>query len=101
MTIQITLRKSSRTNKKWNVVFDNNDQHYNIHFGAHGMSDFTIHKDNKRKQNYIKRHEVSEDWNDITTAGYWSRWLLWNKKTISESIKDIESRKNVKILLEK
>ena len=28
-----------------------------IHFGAAGYEDYTIHKDDKRKELYIKRHE--------------------------------------------
>jgi hypothetical protein len=28
----------------------------------------------------------------IDTAGFWSRWLLWNKPTIKESYDDIKRR---------
>jgi hypothetical protein len=65
-----------------------------IYFGAAGYSDFTKHKDEARKQRYIKRHENNEDWSKsgIDTAGFWSRWLLWNKETIKESYDDIKKR---------
>ena len=55
-----------------------------IYFGAVGYSDFTIHKDPDRKQRYINRHEKNENWtkSGIDSAGFWSRWLLWNKPSI-------------------
>jgi hypothetical protein len=71
-----------------------------IHFGAKGYEDYTKHKDEERKQLYLARHENNEDWNKsgILTAGFWSRWLLWNKKTLKESIKDVEERFNIEIV---
>ena len=62
-----------------------------VRFGAFGMSDFTKNNDEERKQRYLNRHK-NEDWNDITTAGAWSRWLLWNKPTITESLADLKKR---------
>lgn len=59
-----------------------------IKFGAFGMEDYTIHKDDKRKDNYIARHRVREDWNDPLTAGFWSKHILWNLKTVDASLKD-------------
>ena len=45
------------------------------------------------KKRYINRHKNNEDWtkSGIDTAGFWSRWLLWNKKTIQDSYKDIKN----------
>ena len=65
-----------------------------IYFGAVGYSDFTIHKDPDRKQRYINRHEKNENWtkSGIDSAGFWSRWLLWNKPTIKASYQDIKKR---------
>jgi hypothetical protein len=59
-----------------------------IKFGAFGMEDYTIHKDDKRKDNYIARHRVRENWNDPLTAGFWSKHILWNLKTVDASLKD-------------
>jgi hypothetical protein len=50
-----------------------------------------MHKDDKRKEAYIKRHERREDWS-ITgkdTSGFWSKHLLWNKDTVKASYDDI------------
>ena len=62
-------------------------------------SDYTQHKDELRKDNYIKRHQVNEDWTNLKKAGTWSRYILWNEKTINKSIKDMESRFHIKIML--
>lgn len=71
-----------------------------VHFGAKGMSDYTIHKDLERKQRYIDRHRANEDWtkSGIDTAGFWSRWLLWGEPTLRESIRKIEDKFGVKII---
>jgi hypothetical protein len=67
-----------------------------VDFGQKGYEDYTIHKDPKRKELYIKRHSgMGEDWNDPLTPGFWSRWLLWEKPTIQESLKFIKKRFNL------
>jgi hypothetical protein len=70
-----------------------------IAFGARGYQDFTIHKTVERKNRYIKRHKRKESWkkSGITTAGFWSRWLLWNKTSLKSSANDIQKRFNIKI----
>lgn len=68
-----------------------------IQFGQRGAEDFTIHGDDERKLRYLKRHFSREDWTDLNSAGMWSAWLLWNKRTIGESIKDIEKSFGIKI----
>ena len=63
------------------------------HFGARGMSDYTQHKDPKRKDNYLSRHGgMGEDWKDPTTAGALSRWILWGKPSLRESFNDYKKK---------
>lgn len=88
------IKKSTLKNKKFDVF---QDEKKITSFGAIGYEDYTMHNDDKRKANYIKRHKSNEDWSDPTTAGFWSRWILWNKKTISASILDTEKRFKIKI----
>ena len=97
MTQTFILEKSSRPSKKYMITTPSEKK---IHFGASGYSDFTIHKNDARKYNYINRHSVSEDWTKkgINTAGFFSRWILWNKPSLEESIKDTERRFNIKIV---
>ena len=63
-------------------------------FGAIGYEDYTMHKDPSRKARYIARHKNKENWtkSGINTAGFWSRWLLWNKPTLQSSYNDIKNR---------
>jgi hypothetical protein len=82
--------KSTRAQKKYMVRVDD----VTVHFGAKGYDDFTTHKDERRKKMYLSRHAKREDWTleGVRTAGFWSRWLLWNKSTLQESIKDVNRR---------
>jgi len=96
MVVEVKLTKSDNPKKKYKAVVESKDRKKTIHFGAAGMSDYTKHKDDKRKARYIARHKKREDWTDPFTSGYWSRWLLWGKKTIKASKADIEKTKNIK-----
>lgn len=92
---KIELSRSTRTGKKFMVNVNGNV----VHFGAKGFEDFTTHGDEARKERYILRHKAKEDWtkSGIQTAGFWSRWLLWNKPTLKQSISDIQTRFGVEI----
>ncbi len=48
----------------------------------------------KKKNAYIARHKVNENWNDPTSAGALARYILWNKKTLTDSIADFKQRFN-------
>ena len=85
----VEIVKSKKPNKKFDAVIDKTKT---VSFGAKGYSDFTIHKDEDRRDRYIKRHKTNENWNDPTTAGFYSRWVLWNKPTMKESITDLNKK---------
>lgn len=94
----ISLKDANDNKHKYVVTLLNKEtgREKTIRFGAFGMSDYTIHKDDKRKNNYIARHKVRENWADPSTAGFWSRWILWNLPTISASLKDTINRFQLK-----
>ena len=96
---QYYLYPSNLKTKKYTVKFINEQTRRinTIHFGAAGMSDYTLHKDNRRKALYIKRH-INDNINDLNFAGCWSMNLLWNKKTLEESIKDMEQTFKITII---
>ena len=95
---EVILKKSTNDNKKYDAYVEGKK----VSFGAKGYSDFTQHKDEERKRNYIARHgSGNQNWNDLTTAGAWSKWLLWNKPTIRESIKSMENKFNINIKYKK
>lgn len=94
----VKLEKLSGDKKKYMVVLKHKvkgiDKEKTIKFGEAGAEDYTIHKDDERKKLYIARHEKNENWtkSGIATAGFWSRWLLWNQKTLNASLNDIKKR---------
>ena len=66
-----------------------------VHFGAKGSSTYIDHKDEKKKDAYIARHRVNENFNNPMTAGSLARFILWNKTTLSASINDFKRRFNL------
>ena len=94
---EIIITKSKNKDKKYDARIDGKKT---VSFGAAGMSDFTKNKDPERKQRYLNRHRKNENWSDPTTAGFFAKNLLWNKPTLTESIKDTNNRfKNINIKL--
>ena len=65
-----------------------------VHFGATGYQDYTQHGDEERKASYLARHKAREDWTlaGAETAGFYARWLLWNKRSMRASAADIQRR---------
>ena len=77
------------------ATFEINGHKKIIHFGAAGMSDFTKHRDNVRKNRYIFRHHKDLGTGDPTRAGYLSTFILWNKPSLQASISDYKRRLNI------
>ena len=93
MTLKLEkIIKSPIATKKYRAIFSDETH---TDFGAKGYSDYTIHNDDERKERYIKRHKTNEDWNNPKSAGSLSRYILWNKKTLSQSIADYKKRFNL------
>ena len=93
----VVITPSHLKQKKYDAVVNGTKT---IPFGAKGMSDFTIHKDEARKQRYINRHRKNEDWTNPLTAGFYSRWVLWHLPTLKESVEDMNKRfKNYRFVL--
>lgn len=93
-----TLRKSLKPAKKYDAVFVKDDgKEKVISFGAAGMSDYTKHKDEKRRSRYLKRHSgMGEKWSQPDTAGALSRWILWGDSTsIRKNLKTFKQKFNV------
>jgi hypothetical protein len=75
-----------------------------IKVGSAGMGDYTIFNKeqgekiaDEHKERYINRHQKREDWTKtgITSNGFWAKHLLWNKRTMQESIKDVIKKYNL------
>lgn len=92
------IMNSDRRGKRFVAIPTDNDGKI-VHFGSSEHENYTMHKDPKRKQSYLNRHAKNERWDDLTTAGAWSRHLLWNKETLQDSSRDMENHFGIKITL--
>lgn len=96
----LNITKSDKPEKRFKATFCKCEKknackgsnHKVVHFGQKGGSTYIDHKDDEKKDNYIARHRVNENWRDPTTAGALARFILWNKKTLSASIADFKNR---------
>ena len=95
--MQVVIQKSKRTDKKNDAVIDGKKT---IPFGQKGASDYTIHRDPERKDRYINRQKPREDGTDARTAGFYNRFVLWNKPTLEQPVDDLDNKyKNSNFLL--
>ena len=96
--MKVEIKPSTQKDKKLMAIFtdDEGKKVKTTHFGAKGMSDFTIHKDKERKERYLDRHRKRENWDSYMTAGSLSRWVLWNRPTLKASIADYKKRFSLK-----
>ena len=103
MVINIEIVRSSRQGKKYDAVIQREDgRTKTVPFGATGFSDYTLHKNKSRKDAYISRHRANEDWSSqgYETAGFYSRWILWNLPSLRASVADTNKRfSNINIKL--
>lgn len=66
------LKPSTRKNKKYQLVLD--DQI--IHFGQKGSQTYVEGASKEKREQYLKRHRVNEDWTR-PNPGSASRYILW------------------------
>jgi hypothetical protein len=90
----IKLVESPIQEKKYRVYLEVDGKERHVDFGQYGAKDFTKTKEEARKALYLERHRAREDWtkSGILTAGFWARWILWNRKTIAASLADVKQR---------
>ena len=86
---------STRADKKMMVTLPSGRV---IYFGAAGAEDYTTHRDPARRASYIARHRPREAWDDENTAGFWSRWVLWQEPTLRAALVAVAKRLNAKVL---
>tara|TARA_B100001142_G_scaffold80566_1_gene81408 strand:+ start:115 stop:399 length:285 start_codon:yes stop_codon:yes gene_type:complete len=93
----VKFAKSDRDGKKMKAVFyDDNKKVKTTHFGLDTGSTYIDHKDEDKKKAYIARHSKNnENWNDYQSAGSLSRYILWNKTSLKDSINDYKKKFNL------
>ena len=86
------IRKTkSHSTKRYIAIFSDGDMTI---FGLRNpkSGNYLDHNDKKRKQDYLNRAKNHLKTLDFKKAGYLSIFIAWNKKTITSSIKDFNSR---------
>jgi len=91
----VSIKRSTKSGKKFMATFQTNGRTKVIHFGFSGMQDLTIHHDRRRRNRYITRHMKDLKTGDPSRAGYLSMFVLWNKPSLQASIADYRRRLNV------
>ena len=99
----LSIKPSERATKKYVATFCLCDgetkccdkERKRVHFGQKGSSTYIDHKDDKKKDAYIARHKVNENFNNPLSSGSLIRYILWNKTTLSASISDFKKRFNL------
>ena len=79
VSLNLSFERSSRKNKRLQVTLSSHGVVVKrIHFGQLGAFTFFDGAPNSKKESYIKRHSVREDWTDPFTAGFHARFVLWS-----------------------
>jgi hypothetical protein len=93
----ISIKPSNKSDKKLMATFETNGRKKVIHFGFKNntKNDYTKHKDIKRRNRYIFRHNKDTKTGDPSRAGYLSLFVLWNKPSLQASIADYRRRLSV------
>ena len=98
--MKFLLRASHLKNKRYDGIFlgsNPTEKSIVVPFGSPVHQNYLFHKDEKRRERYLKRHAVNEDWNNPFTAGALSRWILWGPTTdINKNIELFKSKFNLK-----
>ena len=100
--MEVIIKLSDRPDKRYMAVFyDKDNKVKTTHFGYAITDDKGIkkygstyidHKNDELKSAYIARHKVNEDFTNYMSAGSLAFHILWNKKSLRESIADYKKR---------
>ena len=83
----LELNMSTRKDKK--MVFKMENPKRTIHFGSKTSRTYVEGASKEDRLNYIKRHRVRENWDEIN-AGSLSRFLLWGDSEVSSGYSSVQ-----------
>ena len=87
------IRPSIRKNKRFEALFPDNTK---INFGLKGGNTYIDHGDKTKRENYLKRHIVNENWGNPKTPGSLSAYLLWGpSKSLETNLKNFKKKFNL------
>jgi len=94
--VLIDFRKSKKEGKKYEIILLIDGKKRSIHFGSNVSKTFVEGATIEKRNNYLKRHSVNEDWNYIN-PGSLSAGILWgDSNDIQENLKDYMKEFNIK-----
>jgi hypothetical protein len=86
----LRLEPAGDGKRKYTAFFDDGSK---TSFGQYGASDYTMHKDEARRERYRARHKKDLDTKDPKRAGYLSYYILWGDSTsLQQNVKDYNKR---------
>lgn len=92
----LSVSASDKPDKKLMAVFQQDNGRKKItHFGQATADDYTRNHDKEQRERYRSRHAKDLDTGDPTRAGFLSYYILWNKPTITASIRDYKKKFNL------
>ena len=92
--MEVVIRDSPGQKRAYVVITHKDSGQKTIQFGdKNSKGTFYDGASEKKRENYLKRHGAGqEDWNNPMSAGFWSRWVLWEKKGREETEKFLRSK---------
>ena len=97
--ISVEIKENPKTNKSSHkaIFKKENGRTQTINFGSQGALTYIDGATKKVRENYIKRHEVREDWTKPNNAGSLSRWIKWgDSKSINKNISEFKKKFGLK-----
>ena len=91
-----SISPSTREGKKYDAVFMIDGKEKKVSFGLAGSSTFIDHADLEKREAYLSRHKVLENWENPLSAGSLSRYILWgDSSNIIKNIRAFKKRFNL------
>ncbi len=96
--VSVKFTNSTISNKRMTATFydDEGKKKKSVHFGYKGGSTFIDHKNEDTKNAWLARHIVRGTFEIYDTPSALAKWVLWNKRTLQESIQDYKRKFNLK-----
>ena len=87
--MKIVIQESTRKGKKFQAT---NGQK-TVHFGDSNYQDFTQHKDEKRKKNYLSRHGKEDHTiSNALSPAFLARHVLWSEKSVPQAVRKLNQK---------
>ena len=83
------------------IICDEEERKKTIHFGGvkKNGTPYYDYTTGGNRDAYLSRHSVNETYTKsaMNTPAFWSRWILWEKKTVASAIRNLRKKFNMKI----